>query len=185
MDYSQWIHKESDTTKCPTSLLRVQISSINWGEITSFAIRPQFPDSQKHVSWLFQSCVKTHLGHTVHFHKKRYQESVQWMLLTISVVTLMRWKCTMKWFPSRNWQAACCFQKIQKLDQICCNEEKNEPVCFSGKLKGVTIQLSQWENTSFSIRSQSPDSQKHVSLQFQSCVKRLLGHRVPFLEKRC
>ena len=76
MDYSQWGHKESDTTKCPTSLLRVQPSSINWGKITPFAIRPQFPDSQKYVSWLFQSCVKTHLGHTVHFHKKRCQERV-------------------------------------------------------------------------------------------------------------
>ena len=41
-----------------------------------FIIRVKFPNSQNHVSWLFQSCVKTQLGDTVLFHEKIFQERV-------------------------------------------------------------------------------------------------------------
>ena len=43
--------------------------------------------------------------------------SVLWLLATIPGVILVRWNCTVRWLISRNWQAACCFQKTQKLDQ--------------------------------------------------------------------
>ena len=44
--------------------------------------------------------------------------------------------------------ASSLFQKTQKLDQSCCyNEERHEPVCFSGQIKAATILFSQWENT--------------------------------------
>ena len=74
--------------------------------------------------------------------------------------------------------------KTQKFDQSCYwNEEKKEPVCFSGKFNAASIQVSPGENTSFTIRPQFPGSQNHVSLQFQNCVKTFLGHTVPFHEK--
>ena len=61
------------------------------------------------------------------------------------------------------------FQKTQNHAQIwCCNEKKNEPVCFSGKFKAVTIQLSLGENMSFAISPQFQDSQKHVSCNFRA-----------------
>ena len=78
------------------------------------------------------------------------------------------------------------FQKTQNYDQSCClNEIKIETVCFSGKFKAVTLQHSLGEDTSFAIRPQFPGLQKHVSLQFQSCVKTFLGHTVQIHEKRC
>ena len=68
--------------------------------------------------------------------------------------------------------ASSLFQKTQKLDQSCCyNEERHEPVWFSGRFEATTIELSQLENTSLAIRPQCPGSQKHVSLHFQSSVK--------------
>ena len=90
----------------------------------------------------------------------------------------------------KKWQAACCFQITQKLGQsCCCNEEKNETRCFfffffSGRFQAATIQHSQWENTSFSIRPYLPGSHKQISLHFQSFVKTYLGNNVPFHEKR-
>ena len=45
-------------------------------ENIAFIISADFPSSQNHVSWLFQSCVKTHLGDTVPFHEKIFQERV-------------------------------------------------------------------------------------------------------------
>jgi len=40
--------------------------------------------------------------------------------------------------------SACLFQKTQILDQsYCCKEEKNEPVCSSGRFEAATIQLAQ------------------------------------------
>ena len=41
--------------------------------------------------------------------------------------------------PSKKWQVDCFFQKTQKSDQSCCNEEKNEPGCFSGRFEAVII----------------------------------------------
>ena len=61
------------------------------------------------------------------------------------------------------------FQKTQNHAQNwCCNENKNEAVCFSGKFKTVTIQLSLGENISFAISPQFQDSQKHVSCSFRA-----------------
>jgi len=81
--------------------------------------------------------------------------------------------------------SACLFQKTQILDQsYCCKEEKNEPVCSSGRFEAATIQLAQGENTAIAIRLQSTGSQKYVFLQFLSCVKILLGPALPFHEKR-
>ena len=47
------------------------IIQVSQGKNPPFAIRPQFPSSQKHVSQQLQSCVKTPLGHSVTFHQKR------------------------------------------------------------------------------------------------------------------
>lgn len=56
---------------------------------------------------------------------------------------------------SKIWQAACFFQKIQKLDHNCCNKEKSDLVCFSGRFEAVIIQLPWVENTAFIIRAYS------------------------------
>ena len=74
------------------------------------------------------------------------------------------------------------FRKLKNFAKDVVMKKKNEPVWFFDKLKAASLQLLQWENTSFSIRCQFPGSQKHVFLQFQSCAKRLLGNVVPFHE---
>ena len=139
---------------------------LSWGENTAFAIRPQFPSSQKHVSFLFQSCVRKHEGHTVPLHEKRCQVRVfcvcwlPYLLLPWLVETVMSDD-----FPAR-MATACFFMKTQMFDKMCCfNEKKNEPVCFLGRFEAATIQLLQRENR-LAIRSQFPGSQKHVCLSF-------------------
>ena len=81
---------------------------------------------------------------------------------------------------SKKCQGTCFFQKTQIRDQNCsCNEEENEPVCFSGKFETAAIHLSEEENTDFTIRLQFQVSKKSVSLHFQSCINTHLGHTVP------
>ena len=115
--------------------------------------------------------------------EKMSGETVPWELISIPVVILTGWNNTVRWLPCLKSEGACCFHKTPKLYQSYCFNEKNETVCFSGSFEVETIQLSQWENTSFAIRPQFPGSQNHVSLKFQNCVKTLLGHTVPFHEK--
>ena len=101
------------------------------------------------------------------------------MLTSMSVVTPIKRNCTVRLLPSVIEQETSFFQKIQILDKsFCCNEDKNESVCFSS-----TVRLIQRENTAFAIRPLFPGSQKHVPLQFQSCVKTLIGNTVPFHKK--
>ena len=178
--------EEKNEPVCFSGRFEAGITQLPKVKNTTFTIRAQFPGSQKHVSWLFQSCIKTHLWHSGPFHEKGCQGSVLWVLTAISVVTLIRWFCTVRQPPNKKWQAACFFWKTQKLNQnCCCHEEKNEPVCFSGRFEAGIIQLINVENTCFTIRAQFPVSQKHVSWQLQSCLKIHLGHIVPFHEKRC
>ena len=73
--------------------------------------------------------------------------------------------------------------EISNTWQSCCNEEKNEPVCFSGRSEAANLQHSLVENTGFAIRPKFTSLQRHVSLQFQSCVKTIPWHYVPFHEK--
>ena len=103
--------------------------------------------------------------------EKMSGETVPWELISIPVVILTGWNNTVRWLPCLKSEGACCFHKTPKLYQSYCFNEKNETVCFSGSFEVETIQLSQWENTSFAIRPQFPSSQKHVSLQFQNCLK--------------
>ena len=63
-------------------------------------------------------------------------------------------------------------------------KKKIEQVCFSGKFEAATIQLLLQKGTSFPISPQIPGSQKHVFVQFQSCIKTLLEHTVQFHENR-
>ena len=81
-------------------------------------------------------------------------------------------------------EAARYFQKAQKLDQSCCNEEKSEPVCFSCRFEVAIIQLPQVENIVFTIRAQFPGSQNHVSWLLQSCVKTHLAYTVPLYMRK-
>ena len=55
---------------------------------------------------------------------------------------------------------------------------------FSGKFKAETIHLSLEENTTFFHQVSIHRSQNGVFLQFQSCVKTILGHTVPCHEKK-
>ena len=86
---------------------------VSQGKNTSFAIRPQFPSSQKHVSQQLQSCVKTLLRHSVTFHQKRSGASVLWVLTAIPVVTLIRWKCTTHGFHGRGVKQLVSFRELK------------------------------------------------------------------------
>ena len=98
--------------------------------------------------------------------EKRSRESVLWVSIAISVVTLTRWNCTVRWLPRKKWQVPWFLKKAQILDQRCCYEEKNEPRCFSISIEAAIFQLSQEENTAFANGPQCPGSEKHDSLQF-------------------
>ena len=103
-------------------------------ENIGFTKRAQFASSKRHVSWLFKKCVKTHLQHTIPFHEEKCQEHILWVLTAIPVFTLIRWISTVSWLPSMKSKTSFLFQNAQNHYQsCCCNEEKNEPVCFSGK----------------------------------------------------
>ena len=91
----------------------------------------------------FQSCVKTHVGHTVLSCYKRGHGWVFCVLTAIIVVALIRWNSTIRQLPREMWQVACFFQKNQILDESCYNEKKNKSVCLSGRFEGSTFQLSQ------------------------------------------
>ena len=56
------------------------------GKKTSFAIRPQCPGSQKHVSLQFQSFVKTLLGCAEPFHEQRGQGRVFDVLTSVMLL---------------------------------------------------------------------------------------------------
>ena len=56
---------------------------------------------------------------------------------------------------------ACFFQKTQKIDQSCCNESKNEWVCFSGLLGATTTSFySGW----LLLLPSGPNSQVHKNM---------------------
>ena len=86
--------------------------------------------------------------------------------------------------PSQKKEAAHYFQKAQKLDQSCCNEEKSEPVCFSCRFEVAIIQLPPVENITFTIRAQFPGSHNHVSWLLQSCVKTHVAYTVPLYMRK-
>ena len=50
-------------------------------------------------------------------------KSALWLLTAVSLVTLIWWNCSARWLSNKKWQTACFFQKTQKLDQSCGNEE--------------------------------------------------------------
>ena len=58
------------------------------------------------------------------------------MLTSMSVVTPIKRNCTVRLLPSVIEQETSFFQKIQILDKsFCCNEDKNESVCFSSTVR--------------------------------------------------
>ena len=157
-------------------------TQLNWTVLNKAPV-PRFTDTCfLAVSELCKDTARTHC--TIPWKKRCHCRVFcecwlpYWLLLWLD-------ETTVKWLPSKKRQAACCLQKHEKLDQICCyNEEKHERVCFPGRFVAVIIQVSQGKNPPFAIRPQFPSSQKHVSQQLQSCVKTPLGHSVTFHQKR-
>ena len=99
------------------------------GENPFFAIRPQYPGSQKHSSLKFQSCVKTVLGHTASLHEKRVQEKV----FCECWLPMIRWNCTVR---ESDRLAACFWQITQIFDKFFVVIKKRmKPVCFSGSVR--------------------------------------------------
>ena len=99
--------------------------------------------------------------HCVISWDKKSRESVLWMLIAITVVILIRWNCTVRWLPSKKWQAAYYFQKTQIHDQSCFNEERNEPECFPGKFEAAMIQVSRGK---ILLLPSGPSSQVHKNM---------------------
>ena len=84
------------------------------------------------------------------------------MLTAIPAFTLIRYCCYSEMvlscdFPERSDKqpgfVLSCFQKTPKFDRSYCIEEKNEPVCFSGRFEAGIIQLPMVKNTTFTIRA--------------------------------
>ena len=125
-------------------------------ENTSFAIRPQYSGSHKCAYLLFQSYLKTFLGHIVLFQEKTchgrvfFEYWLPYLLLTrLDETTLLGV------FPARICNASSYFfQKTQNFDWNCCNEEKHEWVGFSGRLEAAIFQLAKMINTVLTTRSQ-------------------------------
>ena len=122
--------------------LSVQLSSFQ-SRNTNFAIRPQFTGSQQHVYLPFQSCVKIILGHTVPLHEKRDQ----WRVFCVDCHTCcypdkVKLYCQMT--PSMKWESNSLFlsENSNTWPKLLLNEDKDEPVCFSGWVKAATIQVS-------------------------------------------
>lgn len=176
-----WIDKWTGVFFWYFKTVNIQLSE---GDNTNFAIRLQFPVSQKHVSLKFQNCVKTHLGHTIPFHEKRGQGRV--FCECGLPYQLLRWlgESVVREISSLKQQADC-FWKLKYLIKAVAlmKGKKNEHCVF---LAGLRLHLSRFHrgNTAFTVKSEFPGSQTHGLLQFQSCVKTNLGHTVPFHEKK-
>ena len=98
---------------------------------------------------------------------------------------LLLWLCIILLpddFPEKIQRHLFYIRNSKSWPNCCCNEDKNEPVCFSG-MAAATTQCSLRENTSFAIRPQYSGSHKCAYLQFQSYLTTFLGHTVPFQEK--
>ena len=151
-----------------------------------FTIRSLLPDSQKQVSWLFKSSVKTDLGNIIPFLERRGQRGVfceGW--LPYLLLPLLNVRVLSDDFPPRNQKHPFYFRKFKIITKVLVvMKKKIEQVCFSGKFEVATIQLLLHECTSFTIRPQIPGSKKHAFMQFQSCIRTLLGHTVQIHENR-
>ena len=78
----------------------------------------------------------------------------------------------------QKWQAACFFQKTKTWPKLLLWRKKIIKLVFFWQVFFFFLQLWDFtrENDSFTIRHQIPSSQKHVSMQFQSCIKTFRTH---------
>ena len=185
LDQSSCCTVEKSEPECSSG--RFEAANIQFapGETIACAIRPQFPGSKKNVSLQFQSCVDSPRTPCIIAWEKRSRKSVLWMLTAIPIVTLIRWNYPVRCHPKKKLKAAVFFPKTQLFPQSCCwNEEENEPVCF---LESLRLQLSSFHRWKYYFYHQAPIPRfsKQVFLQFQKDhVEMILGHTVPFHEKR-
>ena len=122
------------------STLRLQLSRFHLGKIilTSDS-NYQVPKSIFPI--VSELCKDTPGPHRTILWEKMSGESVLLVLTTIPVVTVIRWNCTVKWFPSQNSEACFLFQKQNNEKRCCYNEERNEPVfraCLGLQLPSFT-----------------------------------------------
>ena len=130
-------------------------------------------------------CKDTPMTHCIIPLEKMSGRSVLWLLTTIPLGTLVRWNCTARWLINRKWQAACCFQKTQKLDQKLLLEwgEKWISVFF--------WQVWWWNNPAFTMGKKNffcyqapvPRLTKTCFSAFSQFVKIHLGNTVLFHDK--
>ena len=185
LDQSSCCTVEKSEPECSSG--RFEAANIQFapGEIITCAIRPQFPGSKKNVSLQFQSCVKTVLEHPASLHEKEVKEGCSVNVDCHTFVTLIRWNYPVRCHPKKKLQAAVFFPKTQLFPRSCCwNEEENEPVCF---LESLRLQLSSFHRWKYYFYHQAPIPRfsKQVFLQLQKDhVEMILGHTVPFHEKR-
>lgn len=118
--------------------LRLQPSSFHSGKILFFhqAPIPRFTKTCfPAVSELCKDTRKTQC--TIPWEwQKRLGESILWVLTAIPVIPI-RWNCSERWLSRKKCLADCFIQKIPKLDQSCCfNEKTNETVFFLMQILG-------------------------------------------------
>ena len=154
------------------------------GENPFFAIRPQYPGSQKHSSLKFQSCVKTVLGHTASLHEKRVQEKVFCECWVSYLLLLWLGEAVISDdFPARSGKQPFLSENSNAWPKQLLKLKKNELVCLSWRFQAATLQLSQ----GILLLPSGPISQvqkNHVSHQFQSYVNTLRTHCTISWEKR-
>ena len=163
---------------------RLQRSRFLWGKILLWTLGPNIVIHKKYGSLQFQSFVQTFLGHNVPSSDKRCKgRAMNGDGHTCCYPDQVKLYCQMNSQPEVG-SILSISENSKSGTKLLFNEVQNEPECFSVNFKATTIQVSLGENT-FDIRPRLPGSQKHISLQSQSCVKTLLGHIVPFYEKTC
>lgn len=103
-------------------------------------------------------------------------------LTAILIVTLIKCKVLSDDFPQKS-ETSILFQENSNHSKVLVVMKKIEQVCFLA-VEVTFIQLLLHECTSFTIRPQIPGSKKHAFMQFQSCIRTLLGHTVQIRENR-
>ena len=83
---------------------------------------------------------------------------VLWLVSTIPITKLIRWNCTPRWPPDKEFQADCFIkqqqqqQKLKGLNKDVDWIKQKKPKCFSTHLQSTTKSFPEAENTALPKR---------------------------------
>ena len=102
--------------------------------------------------WLCKDTTRTHS--TIPW-EKRSRRGVLWVLNAISVVTQIRWNCTLRWLPRMKWQAAIFVEHKCLPKAVTVMRRKGNQCAF---LAGLNLQLSHFHRWKYCFFLQVPIS---------------------------